>query len=282
MSYIQAISRSRHGSKRWLRASSYAFAAKDAVAAIDAHELPKAVLSMPVAFLAAGAGYSLVAVQSLSPGQNYFIALDGRWLGGYVPAVYRGYPFVLGTDTEGKQLLCIDEDSGLLTDGAAPDAAPAGIPSGEAFFTDDHQPTPAISEVFGFLTQAATQRQGTQLVCAVLQKHALIKPWPITVQAEKGEQNVEGLFCIDENALNQLPTEAFLELHAAGALPVAYCQLLSMQHLPSLAQLAKAHATAQAAAAAKAAPKPLVTPKGDLDLEFFHNSGTISFGKLFK
>ena len=282
MSNIQAISRSRHGSKRWLRAASYAFAANDAVAAIHALELPNAVLSMPVAFLTADSGYSLVAVQSLSPGKNYFIASDGRWVGGYVPAVYRGYPFVLGTDAEGKQLLCIDEDSGLLIDGAAPDAAPAGIPLGEAFFTDDHQPTPVVSEVSGFLTQTATHRQGTQLVCSVLQKHALIKPWLIKVRAETGEQNVEGLFCIDEDALNQLPTEAFLELRAAGALPVAYCQLLSMQHLPLLAQLAKAHATAQAAAAAKAASKPLITPKGDLDLEFLHNSGTISFGNLFK
>lgn len=272
MPNIQAISRTRHGNKRWQRTANYAFAANDAVAALQAQELLKAVLSMPVAFFAAGTGYSLVAVQSFSPGKNYFIALDGRWVGGYIPAVYRGYPFVLGTDAAGTQLLCIDEDSGLLTD------ADAGKPSGEAFFTDDNQPTPAVTEVFGFLTQVATQREASQLVCDILQKHALIKPWPIKVQAEGGEQNIEGLFCIDENALNQLPAEAFLELRTAGALPVAYCQLLSMQHLPLLVQLEKAHSAASAQAASF---KPLLTPSGDLDLEFLSNNGTISFGNMF-
>lgn len=275
MPNIQVISRTHHGDKRWQRAANYSFAANDAVAAMQVQELPNAVLSMPVAFLAAGSGYSLVAVQSLSPGKNLLVAHDGRWVGGYIPAVYRSYPFVLGTDAEGQQLLCIDEDSGLLID----NAAPAGAGMGEAFFTEDNQPTPAVGEVFRFLIQAASHRQATQLVCATLQKHALIKPWPIKVQTEEGEQNIQGLFCIDEEALNQLPADAFLELRSVGALPIAHCQLLSMQHLPLLVQLAKAHNTATAKASP---PKPLLTPAGDLDLEFLNNSGTLSFSHLFK
>ncbi len=292
MPNIQAISRARHGNKCWLRSPNYAFAGNDAIAAVQMHELPSAVLSMPIAFFEAGTGYSLVAVQSFQPGKNLFVAPDGRWVGGYIPVLYRGYPFVLGTDPEGKQLLCIDEDSGLLTDAPAADALPSNAsaaatttPATEAFFAEDNQPSPAVAEVFSFLTQAATHRQATQLICATLQKYALIKPWPIKVQTDAGEQNIEGLFCIDESALNALPEAAFLELRTTGALPLAYCQLLSMQHLPLLTQLSKAHATAQAAtqaAAAKAAPKPLLTPKGDLDLEFLNNNGTISFGNLFK
>lgn len=81
---------------------------------------------------------------------------------------------------------------------------------------------------------------------------------------------LQGLFRIDEAAFNALPLEALDALRAAGALPVIYCQLLSMQHLPVLGQLAQIRA-------AQNAPLPQ-SGDGDLDLEFLNESGTIKFG----
>jgi len=94
------------------------------------------------------------------------------------------------------------------------------------------------------------------------------------VQGDTVEQAVEGLFRIDEAALNQLPADAFMELRDSGALVLAYCQLLSMQHLPVLGQLAQLHAQAEQKAALP------TTPGGELNLEYLNNSGTISFGNL--
>jgi len=89
------------------------------------------------------------------------------------------------------------------------------------------------------------------------------------MQGDAGEQNVAGLFRIDEAALNQLPAEAFMELRDAGALLCAYCQLLSMQHLQTLGQLAQVHAKANA---------PLPTKnKKELDLSFLEGSETFKF-----
>lgn len=51
-----------------------------------------------------------------------------------------------------------------------------------------------------------------------------------------------GLFRIDEDALNALDTEAFLQLRKMGALPLIYCQLLSIQNLQRLGPLAEAQA----------------------------------------
>ena len=70
----------------------------------------------------------------------------------------------------------------------------------------------------------------------------------------------------------RLPAEAFEAVRQSGALPVAYCQLLSMQHLQKLGQLAQAYA-----AQTTALPQ---TASGELDLEFLNDSGTISFGAL--
>jgi len=66
------------------------------------------------------------------------------------------------------------------------------------------------------------------------------------------ERRVHGLHSIAEAKLKALGAEALHRLHQAGALPLIYCQLLSMQHLPLLGKLAQAHAKAKAQAQAQA------------------------------
>ena len=51
------------------------------------------------------------------PEHNLFVGPDGHWLGGYVPASLRSYPFrVLGSEGSGQLALCVDEDSGLVVE----------------------------------------------------------------------------------------------------------------------------------------------------------------------
>ena len=93
------VNRERYGQKKWLRYTSYAFAAGEVVTPIVAAELARAALALPCAFLQQSGRYTLVAVLSLIAGRNMFVGPDGRWLGPYVPAVFRLYPFrVLPTE----------------------------------------------------------------------------------------------------------------------------------------------------------------------------------------
>jgi hypothetical protein len=262
-SELQPVTQQRYGNKRWKRFASHGFAARDSVAPLVAHELQRAVLDLPTAFVKHDKGYGLVAVQGLAQGHNLLVAPDGRWTGGYVPAFYRGHPFKLVKTADGRQALCVDESSGLVTEGSK---------EGEPFFSDDGKLSKPLAEVLNFLTQVQSSREKTARICAVLDKHKLIHPWHIKIKTESGEQMMKGLFRIDEAALNALPAEALLELRQAWALPVAYCQMLSMQHLPKLAQLARSHA--------KQGPALPTTASGDLDLEFLNKGETISFGKL--
>jgi hypothetical protein len=263
MPNYQAISRERHAGQRWKRYTSYRFAAADSVVPLVAAELPKAVMSLPIAFIEQGEVYVPAAVLGLQPGNNVFVAPDGRWVGNYIPAAFRGYPFRLAKTEDGQQALCIDEDCDLLTDG----------PTGEAFFNDDGLPAQATLNILGFLTQIEQNRVVTATACAVLQKHTLIRPWPITLKTESGEKQISGLFQIDEAALNQLSAEALLEIRDAGALPIAYCQLLSMQHLPLLGQLTEA----QAKASAQALSLQQLALNGELNLDFLNQGGTFNF-----
>jgi hypothetical protein len=266
MQNLHVISRMRHGALRWKRYSNYTFAAADAVIPLVAAELPQAAMSLPIAFIDQGGAYIPAAVLGLQPDDNAFVGPDMNWVGQYIPAAFRSYPFRLVQIEDGQQVLCIDEDSGLIVDET----------TGEVFFADNGQPSKAILEILGFLTQIEQSRVATATACAVLKKHGLIRPWAITVKTNGGEQQIVGLCQIDEAALNQLPNDALLEVRHAGALPIVYCQLLSMQHLPLLRKLIEARTKA----AAQAEALSQLAPKGELDLEFFNNGGTIDFSGL--
>lgn len=256
---IQPVSKERHASKRWQRYTHYHFAAADAIAPLVVQELPQAMMALPIGFVAVESRFVMVAVLGIAAGRNLFVAADGRWLAGYLPAAYRAYPFLLANIADDKQVLCINEGSGAVTD----------EPEGEAFFNDDGTLAQAVADVLNFLNQVQASREATNRICAMLQKHHLIQPWPIKLQSE---QTIQGLYRIDEAALNALPADAFLELREAGALPLVYCQLLSMQHLSKLGQLAQAHAQAEAAEILK------TSPSGELDLEYLTQDETIRFG----
>ena len=252
MPNFQPVTREHHMNKRWQRRTSYAFAAQDAVMPLVAADLPNAMMAMPLGFIQQGEGYVPAAILGSQPGKNLFVAPDGRWVGNYVPAVLRGYPFLLANSQDGQKVLCVDEGSGLLSDGS----------DGEAFFGDDGQPAQTVSDLLAFLTHIEQSRVVTVAACAVLKKHNLLQPW----STDSGERLFAGLYQVDEAALNAVPDEAFLELRQAGSLPIAYCQLLSMQHLPSLGKLAEAAAQ---------------TAANIVDLkEFLNSNDTISFSNF--
>jgi len=263
MPKYQAVSKTTHANLRWKRYDNYHFAALDAVAPLVVQELPRAAMALPVAFIEQDGHFIPAAVQGLQPGQNLFVAPDGRWIGAYTPATYRGYPFALANAENDQLVLCVDADSGLV-----------GEDHAERFFDDSGEPSQSVKDVLNFLQQVRANRELTQRLCAALDAEGLIQPWPITLKSEKGEQTLQGLYRIDEAKFNSLDAEALHRVHQSGALPVVYCQLLSMQHLQALGKLADAHAQAKAQSQ-QALP---TTGNGELDLEFLSNNGTISFG----
>ncbi len=257
MTQLTVISRERHTDKRWKRNSSYSFAATKAVAPLVMQELPRASITFPVGFVRAGKAFQLVAVQGLQPNKNLWVAADGRWLGDYVPAVYRSHPFVLAGTEDDRSVLCIREDSGLIS-----------ASDGELFFDTEGRPAEPLRDILNFLEQVSASGRLTKKLCELLDKHHLIQPWNIHVKGDDSEQKVQGLFRVDEALLNALPIAAFDELRQGGALPLVYCQLMSMQHLHTLGQMASQHAQQDAV------PH---TESGELDLEFLSNDGMIRY-----
>ena len=162
-------------------------------------------------------------------GRNFFIGPAGQWLGAYVPAGLRGCPFRLAR-VEGAEesILCIDEDSGLVVDADG---------TGEDFFDTDGNPSPANKTMLDFLLEIERNRALTDMAVAALAETGLIQPWPFNVKLADQATPINGLFRIDESAMNALDDADFLKLRKSSALPLAYMQLLSMALVAVFEQL---------------------------------------------
>jgi hypothetical protein len=226
MSQFTAITPQQFANKAWQRYTGYAFAAKANAIPVVAAELANLVPALPLGFVQANDGsFQLVAITSLQPGTNLFVAPKGDWIGQYIPAVLRCYPFLLRkAPDKDESIFCIDENSGLAVEPG----------KGEAFFDEAGRPAQALNDMLAFVSQVETSRVVTQAAVDALQAADLIQNWPLQMQNGGRTIAVEGLYRINEAMLNAVPSHVLLSLRAAGCLPLAYAQLLSMNQLAML------------------------------------------------
>ncbi|WP_166016339.1 SapC family protein [Chelativorans multitrophicus] len=254
------ISRTNHAGKTWKRAQTYGFASRQPVAPVVGLELATAAVNMPLGFIRQGENYHLAALLSFGQDSNLFVGTDGRWAGTYIPAAFRSYPFRLMRQEGGEQMMvCVDEESDLVRDDD----------EGEAFFQDGGKPSKLVNQIADFLQQYEASRLATDIAVKALDEAGVIGPWEITVKGKDRELPVTGLFRIDETKLNALDDQTYLGLRKAGALGVAYAQIVSMNRLEVLGRLAEHH---ENVAKARQQAKPLP----ELD-ELFGNDDKLIF-----
>ncbi|TXM67544.1 SapC family protein [Methylobacterium sp. WL12] len=255
---LQPVSHERHQTRRWIRFPDYHFTASYSWAPLAAAEVTKAALALPLAFIERAGQWSLVGVLGLKPDQNLYVTPDGQWIGSYIPAVFRAFPFSMRRSETGEVILCVDEGSGLVLESG----------EGEPFFGEGGEPSDSIKQVLSFLSETAKSEAVLTQACGALHAQGVFEPWPITIDGDEGQQQVGGLYRINEAALNRLDDVSFNQLRRAGVVPLAYAQLLSIGNLTDLARLAQARAQAEAAERARAEVKPMVVLPDDNTIDW--------------
>ncbi|WP_295857556.1 SapC family protein [uncultured Xylophilus sp.] len=243
MSELKAVTPEHFAGRSWKNPGHFRVAAASHLIPVVAAELGRLVPSLPLAFVPEGAGWQLVALTSLQPGSNLFIGPDGRWNGAYVPAAVRAYPFKLVRPQDAEQsVLCVHEDSDWIV------AAGQGNP----FFDDAGQPAAVTRDMLNFLVQVENSRLVTQRAVDAIAAAGLIVPWKIELKSDTGIRMVEGLFRVDEAAIQTLDATALAALRDAGGLTLAYAQIFAAGRLDQL----PAAAALQARQLASQAPAP--------------------------
>lgn len=225
-----ALSRTQHADQYYLPRQGYGFAAKQPVANVLLAELPKLLPHYALGFIPQGEGYQLVALLSLDGQNNLYLHNDGRWLGTYVPASLRGYPFTLATTDDGQTALCLDQ-------------AHLSHDAGEPLFDDEGNLATPVQKTLEFLNQCDKNRQVTAASTQKLADAGVIEPWPLTLERGEGQEplKVNGLYRVNEKALNALEADTYTTL-SGGPMALAYAQLFSMSQLNQLTERAKLHA----------------------------------------
>lgn len=234
---IQAVSLERHNTKRWKRFGDFNFAKEETVVPIAAAEITTALCNIPIGFIEENGAFTLVAIQGLVPNQNLLVTAEGKWGSPFLPDCYRCYPFRTaknaGSD-EATKIIVVDEASDLVVDA---DEDVDEDEKSEHFFDEAGNPSEIIQRIIEFLTAYDAKIEVTQSLCAALAKENLIQPWKIQWQEDSEGNELNGLFCIDEAALNDLPAEKYAALREDGATVLAYGQLFSMQHITKLIRI---------------------------------------------
>ena len=142
---MQPLSTTTHAGKSFHSARNYQHAKTRTTVPLVISELPRAVPAFPVCFTVSRDKYILTALMGLKPDQNLFVAQEGKWRTSYIPAYLRAHPFYLAEAREGKQVVCVDENSGLISE--------AG---GEPMFSDG-KPTQKMQQIIDFLEKIAKE-----------------------------------------------------------------------------------------------------------------------------
>lgn len=228
------VSPKEHRDMHWMPCHDLNFASESQILPLCLGEMTQAAAHLPFAIIKQGEHFTPVMITSLIPEQNHYINLNGQCVENYVPLVLRGYPFarVLNKSTD-QTVLCIDEGYGAVVEPDTPDSEP--------FFDDEGKVAPKVQKIMQLLEQIENDRKTGYQACSILNKHNLLKEWPIQVRVGAGEvQTLSGLLQVDNEALNKLSTESFGELQSYFAIVVAYTQLVSFHQLPRLHALAQA------------------------------------------
>lgn len=247
---VVPVNRERHARTRIREMKGFGFAAKFHIAYVTMHEFSRAAAVYPIVFVEDKDkdAFRPVALLGLDAGENLFVGADGKWEASYVPAIIRRYPFALAaTGSEGQFTICIDEGSELVSDG-----------EGSPLFDDKGEPTAVIDNVKRYLSELQQMDQLTQQFSAWLKENNMLTPLNMRVRDHDKVKNIAGCYVVNEERLNNLSDDRYLELRAKRFLPAIYAQLISLaqvERLMSLKDRRVEAAAAPAPAAAKADKK---------------------------
>ena len=163
----------------------------------------------------------------LNAGQNLFVDAAGKWQASYVPAIIRRYPFALTPrGTDGQYIVCIDEASSLVSE-----------TEGAALFDENGEPTQVIENVKRYLSELQQMDAQTHTFCKFLTEHNMFTPLNLQVRDNDKVKTISGCYVVNEERLNNLSDELFLDIKNKRFLPAVYAHLISLAQTERLVKL---------------------------------------------
>lgn len=184
----------------------------------------------PIVFYEGGDGeMNAVALFGFEQGENLFLQDDG-WDAGYVPAMIRRAPFMIGTQKP--------KDGGsdpvrvLSIDMAHPRV---GAEDGEALFQPLGGRTPFLEETASLLESIYAGHAHGQQFVAALKEHKLLEPATFDIALHDGSRNqLLGFHAVHEERMQELSGAVLESFNRKGFLLPLFMVLASLANMRSL------------------------------------------------
>lgn len=222
---IVPITQERHGKSKVKTIQDFDYAKHVNMASIMVHEFSRAASIYPIVFVEDKTKdqFKPVVLLGLEEGENLFVQ-DDKWQASYIPAIIRRYPFALAkTEEEDRYMVCIDEGSDLVN----PE-------EGQALFAENGEASELMERVKRYLTELQQMDKFTEDFCKYLAEKNMFTPLNMKVRLGNELRNITGAYIVNEERLNSLSNDTFLEMHAKRYIPVVYSHLSSISQIERL------------------------------------------------
>jgi len=223
------LDRTKHRNLR-LKGSpnGFTFAASTIAIPLAIIEFPQALQDYPIVFAVGetGPGAPVVLV-GIREKENLFVDANGKWLGSYIPAFVRRYPFVLNIDPDTKDpLVLVDEACDGLSQ-----------TEGDRLFNDDGSETELTKSMLSFLGDFKMQGEFSNQFMERLKKYNLLEAQAVVVnRGDEPKITLDGFHIVSEKRLNELDDAAILDLARSGDLARIHTHLLSLNNIQRVVQ----------------------------------------------
>ena len=221
------LTKKSHQNLKIKKLENYDFVSEQNLAPIMAHEFSRSAVTYPIVFVEnkETGDYHPVVLLGLSSKENLFVK-NGKWLSTYIPAVIKRHPFALVKGKDNSNLIiCIDENSCVVNK-----------QDGQPIFNENGEPAELFNQVKKYLSDFQQMEIFTDTFTKYLQDKELFSPLKMQIKAEQQIKNIGGCHVINEEKLNQLSNDSFLELKKLQYLGPIYSHLTSIAQIERLIQ----------------------------------------------
>ncbi len=228
MSKIIPINNQVHGQIKVKSSSDYSRFKSQHLIPIVAQDFSRMATEFPLVFVknTETGQFIPVAMMGIKNGVNLYCQ-DEHWPAAVTPLGFSNAPLSLvkkSSDSD-ELIVCIDEESALVA-----------TDSGDALFDAQGEQTEYLENRSEALLKVAEFTHQIQVISQFFAEKKLLVSRQLTVKLENENEpfTINGVYLIDEQALNELPTDEFEQLRKQGLLPLIYAHLTSLQQITRL------------------------------------------------
>jgi putative transposase len=203
---VTILDSAEHGDLRYKAPEDLGFARDLNNIPITYTEIGKVCCDYPIVFTGSMESPTLSIVTGFKKEEgNLAIDAEGNWVGDYIPAFVRRYPFTLATIEENKLAVGFDLQSGCFND-----------PSGVRLYEDDGKATSVLEGVQNFLASFEKEIRTTVSMAQELMDKGVLKETVLTLGEGEEQESFGGLMIIDMDKVRKLDDDVTLDWARRG------------------------------------------------------------------